>query len=195
MPLTNNPFSSKTQALRSRLLTLPVKIGDTAVLFAKQRFAQRNWIGNTTEAWRQRKAQTKWSKTKRNKGRALLVDTGRLRRSIRIMARSSTSVTIGSDVPYAIAHNDGYRGTVTQQVGAHTRRQFGKEKRGTGIYSVKTQKEKQRTYKVVSGTIDVKAHARTITQNIPRRRFIGQSPYLDKQVQRIISAEIMKALK
>jgi phage gpG-like protein len=188
MPLTNNPFNAKTQALRSRLLTLPVKVGDTAVLFAKQRFerTQRNWISHTTEPWQPRKAYTKWGKTPRNKGRALLVDTGRLRRSIRIMSRTSTSVTIGSDVPYAKAHNDGFRGQVNQQVGAHTRR---KTKAVIGK-SGRALKKRE-----VVGEVSVKAHDRKIKQNIPRRRFIGQSPYLDKQVQRIISAEIMKALK
>lgn len=98
MPLTNNPFKYRQRALESRLLTLPVKIGDTAVLFSKQRFAQANWIGNGTEQWRKRKSFGKWGKTKRNKGRALLVDTGRLRRSIRIMSKIAYSITIGSDV-------------------------------------------------------------------------------------------------
>jgi phage gpG-like protein len=187
MPLTNNTIRNKAAALRSRLLTLPIKVGDTAVLFTKQRFAQANWISNNTEPWKARKAQTKWGKTKRHKGRALLVDTGRLRRSIRIMTKSSTSVTIGSDVPYAKAHNDGFRGTVQQQVGAHTRR----------ITAGKILKNGKRSTKAreVTGQAQVKAHARTIKQNIPSRRFIGQSPYLTKQVERIISSEIQKALK
>lgn len=186
MPLKNNPFNRKAAALRSRLLTLPIKVGDTAVLFSKQRFAQKNWIGNNTEYWRPRKAYSKWGKTPRNKGRALLVDTSRLRRSIRIMNKTTTSVTIGSDVPYAKAHNEGYRGNVSQPVSAHTRR--------------KTQAivgKSGRTLKgrLVVGETQVKAHSRTIKQNIPRRRFIGQSPYLDKQIIRIISAEINKAIK
>lgn len=195
MPLTNNPIKYNARALESRLLTLPTIVGDTAVLFSKQRFAQKNWIGNSMEYWRPRKAYSKWGKTPRNKGRALLVDTGRLRRSIRVMNKTTTSVTIGSDVPYAKAHNEGYKGNVSQQAKAHSRRKFGKEKRGTGTYSIKTQKENQRTHKIVTGTIEVKAHSRTIKQNIPRRRFIGQSPYLDKQIIRIIGAEIAKALR
>lgn len=183
MPLTNNQIRAKAAALRSRLLTMPIKIGDTAVLFTKQRFAQGNWIGNTVEQWRPRKAHTKWGKTARNRGRALLVDTGRLRRSIRIMKSTSTSVTVGSDVPYASAHNDGFKGKVSQAVSAHTRRKFGKEKIGRS------------TRKVVVGTSQVSAHTRSIKQNIPRRKFIGQSPYLDKQIYRIIASEIAKAIK
>jgi phage gpG-like protein len=179
MPLTNNTIRSKAAALRSRLLTLPVKVGDTAVLFTKQRFAQRNWIGTGTEYWRPRKAYTKWGKTPRNKGRALLVDTGRLRRSVRIMGKTSSSVTIGSDVPYAKAHNDGFKGTISQSVSAHTRRK-----------TVKQGRSRQ-----VVGTTQVSAHNRSIKQNIPRRRFIGQSPYLTKQIERLITSEIQKALK
>lgn len=171
MPLTNNNIRAKAAALRSRLLTLPIKVGDTAVLFTKQRFAQKNWIGNSVEYWRPRKKFTRWGVTPRNKGRALLVDSGRLRRSVRIMNKTATSVTIGSDVPYAKAHNDGFRGAAQQTVSPHTRRL----KKG--------------------GTTTVKAHDRTIQQNIPRRRFIGQSQYLTKQIERIISSEIMKAIK
>jgi phage gpG-like protein len=171
MPVVRNQIASKARALRSRLLTLPIKIGDTAVLFTKQRFAQKNWIGNNVEYWRPRKKFTRWGATPRNKGRALLVDTGRLRRSIRIMGKTATTVTVGSDVPYAKAHNDGFKGKATQRVTPHTR----KLKQG--------------------GTTNVKAHDRTIQMNIPRRRFIGQSQYLSKQIQRIISSEIMKAIK
>jgi phage gpG-like protein len=194
MPLTNNNIRKKAAALRSRLLTLPVKIGDTAVLFTKQRFGQKNWIGDRVEYWRPRKPHSRWGKTARNKGRALLVDTGRLRRSVRIMGKTSYSVTIGSDVPYATAHNDGFRGSVSQQVSAHARRKFGKEKVGTGKFN-KNGSERTRSKKVVAGTTQVSAHARTIKQNIPRRRFIGQSQYLTKQIERLISSEIMKAIK
>lgn len=171
MPLTNNQIRNKAAALRARLLTLPVKVGDTAVLFTKQRFAQKNWIDNRVEYWKPRKKFTRWGKTPRNKGRALLVDSGRLRRSIRIMGKTATSVTIGSDVPYATAHNDGFRGEAKQRVSPYTR----KLKKG--------------------GTTTVKAHDRTIQQNIPRRRFIGQSQYQTKQIERLISSEIMKAIR
>jgi phage gpG-like protein len=187
MPLTNNPLNSKVAALRSRLLTLPVKVGDTAVLFTKQRFAQKNWINNRTETWRPRKANTKWGKTKRNNGMALLVDSGRLRRSIRIMRKSSTSVTIGSDVPYAAAHNNGFRSTVAQKVSAHTRKKTEGKLLKNGKRSKKT--------RVVTGTTTISAHDRTIKQNLPRRRFMGQSQYLDKQITRLIAAEIKKAIQ
>jgi hypothetical protein len=49
MPLSENTVKIKAAALRSRLQTLPVKVGDTAVLFSKQRFAQGNWIGNNVD--------------------------------------------------------------------------------------------------------------------------------------------------
>lgn len=152
-------------------MTLPIKIGDTAVLFSKQRFAQSNWIDNRVEYWKPRQARTRWGRTPRNKGRALLVDTGRLRRSIRIMGKTASSVTIGSDVSYAKAHNDGFRGSVAQRVSSHLRR------------------------KPSGGTTTVQAHDRTIQQKLPRRRFIGQSQYLTKQINRLIASEIQKAIK
>lgn len=183
MPLEKNNIQYHAHKLRSRILTLPQKVGDTAILFSKQRFEQANWVGHHTEAWPQRKRMTKWGNTPRNKGRALLVDTGRLRRSIRILSRTSTSVTIGSDVPYAKAHNDGFRGS--RRVSEHTRR---KTKAIIGKRGKALKGRRQ-----VTGTMEVKAHS--IRQHIPRRRFIGDSPYLDKQVIRIIQSEINQALK
>lgn len=53
----------------------------------------------------------KWTPRKRNtdRGRYILVKSGNLRRSIRIMSRSLNAITIGSDLPYAAVHNDGGR--------------------------------------------------------------------------------------
>ena len=42
--------------------------------------------------------------------RAILVKTGDLRRSIRIVAKTADSVTIGTDLPYAQIHNEGGKG-------------------------------------------------------------------------------------
>jgi hypothetical protein len=61
------------------------------------------------------------------------------------------------------------------------------------VQSIATRKS--RKLKVQTGTAIVKAHQRTINQNIPRRRFMGNSPYLDARIKRVATAEFMKALK
>ncbi|TGE23629.1 hypothetical protein E5K02_20245 [Hymenobacter metallicola] len=44
-----------------------------------------------------------------DRGRALLVDSGKLRRSIRMEAVDKESVTVATDSEYAQAHNEGHR--------------------------------------------------------------------------------------
>jgi phage gpG-like protein len=161
-------------------------LGNDIVNFSLDNFKSQAWLGYSLEPWRQRS-----SKAKRNNGRAILVDTGRLRRSIRITSISTGSVTVGTDVPYARAHNEGFRGTVN--VKAHTRNKYGKEKTGSGKFTKKGV-ERMKTVQKISGTGQVKAHTRKV--NLPKRQFLGlDSPYLQKQLQRRLQAELMKGLR
>ena len=105
------------QALSQCLTTLPNQIGTVAVNFAKQRFVSQNWHDTTAEPWQPRKRNRRGGK-KRQKG-AILVDSGRLKRSIRIVSTTTATVTIGTDVAYAQIHNDGFDGI--QSVRAHPR--------------------------------------------------------------------------
>jgi phage gpG-like protein len=178
-------FKANAQQLKQRLLSIPVKVGDTAILFTMQRFREQAWINNTTEPWKQRKPGAK-----RNQGRAILMNTGRLRRSIRIVRVTSDSVTIGSDVPYAQVHNDGFKGTVAIQ--KHKRTKWIKSRIETGQLTKKGNKS-MRTITTAGDEYDVRAHSRKM--NMPRRRFMGESPALTKQITRLITAEIMKAFK
>lgn len=97
---------------------LPEQIGMIAVNFSKQRFVEQNWKDKLPEAWAARRRKRRGG-AKRQNG-AILVDSGRLKRSIRIISTTTVSVTIGTDVPYAQIHNDGFNGT--QSVKAHTRK-------------------------------------------------------------------------
>lgn len=106
------------QALSQCLTTLPNQIGTVAVNFAKQRFVSQNWHDTTAEPWDPRKRNRRGGE-KRQKG-AILVDSGRLKRSIRIVSTTTATVTIGTDVPYAQIHNDGFDGD--QSVRAHSRK-------------------------------------------------------------------------
>ncbi|MBQ3658020.1 MAG: phage virion morphogenesis protein [Bacteroidales bacterium] len=97
---------------------LPEQIGMLAVNFAKQRFVEQNWLYTSPQPWKERKRNRRGGEA-RQKG-AVLVDSGRLKRSIRIISTTPLSVTIGTDVPYAQIHNDGFSGV--QSVKAHTRK-------------------------------------------------------------------------
>lgn len=173
------------QHFRRVLQYAPGMLGNVAVNFFLDRFRYQDWMGASTEPWRQRRA-----KNGRNKGRAILVQSGRLRRSIRITRISGLTVTIGSDVPYARAHNEGFRGTVS--VKAHRRNKYGKEKVGSGKFT-KAGKERMKTVQRKIGDGMVKAHTRRV--NLPRRQFMGASPVLDKMLSRKLQAELMKGLR
>lgn len=164
---------------------LPGKVGTVAVNFTKQRFREQAWVDNATEPWRRRKPGTK-----RNRGRAILVDSGRLRRANRIVRTGHLSVTIGNDTPYAAVHNQGFKGTVT--VKPFTRKKFKKTVVETGKLTKKGKPRKQ-TVKSIVGEIEVKEHTRRM--NMPRRQFMGKSMYLNKQIGRLVTAEINNIFK
>lgn len=88
--------------MESGLRTLPRVIGNEAVVWSKESFDRQGWLDTGTEPWKARQ-----SNKARNKGRAILISSGRLRRSPRIISENALQVIIGSDVPYARIHNFG----------------------------------------------------------------------------------------
>ena len=63
-------------------------------------FKDQGFTNNNIKEWKPRK-------NDKDPGRAILIKSGDLRRSIKEVSRTSNSVTIGSDLPYAEAHNKG----------------------------------------------------------------------------------------
>lgn len=175
---------SRTEAHFKRVLMYaPGMLGNEAVNFFTNSFRLQGWLGNRLQPWRKRRSRIR-------AGRAILVKSGRLRRGIRIVSISQGVVRIGNDVPYAKAHNEGYRGVVS--VKAHSRGRYTKTKVGTGTYTPRG-KERTKTVTTRTGQIAVKAHTRRI--NLPRRQFMGNSPYLTAQLKRRLQAELIKGLR
>lgn len=180
----NNSDVIKTieQRVRATLKALPRMVGNEVVNFSRDSFRQQGWLGNNFQPWPKRKTNSKWGKTPRNKGRALLVDTGKLRRGTRVISADWTLVKVGNDVPYARAHNEGVRLGLIQTVKAHRRKRPGGNLKG------------QRGKKIASGVSFVKSHTRRVNQRIPRRQFIGNSPYLTRNIHKLIASQLNKAL-
>ena len=149
---------------RVAVLRVPLLAGNEAVNFTLDNFKMQGFLGATFQPWTTRKGG--WKRDKR-KGRALLIDTGRLRRSIRITRITADSVAIGSNVKYAQAHNQGASIGVIQSVKSFSR----------------------------SNGSSVKAHTRRVNIKIPRRQFIGNSPYLNARISRVITATFLKELQ
>ena len=174
--------------LKRVVLYVPAMLGNEAVNFFTDSFRRQGWLGDRFEPWRKRKVEGK------RKGRAILIDRGRLRRATRIASNSGGVVVIGNDTPYAAAHNNGFRGTVTATVREHKRKSMSRK-----LTIIRTRSSKNRTGiefgKYQTGEHVVRQHTRTQRINLPQRRFMGNSPYLRTRLTRILAAEINKGLR
>ncbi len=144
---------------------LPARVATCAVNFSKQRFVEQNWHDTTPEPWKPRSGKRRGGEKRQNG--AILVDSGRLKRSIRVISADANRVIIGTDVPYAEIHNEGLDGQVN--VRQHTRRS-----------------RKGRLY-------TVRAHTRRV--HMPQRRFLGESHELANQLENLITTELKNAIE
>ena len=94
-------FNQIEQNLRKLIQTLPTNVGHIAVTFFTLNFNLQGFQADTLRMW-----QARQSESRKSIGRALLVNTGKLKRSIQFSAGAS-SVLIYSDVQYASYHNEG----------------------------------------------------------------------------------------
>jgi len=154
---------------RAILLSLPPKIGTECVNFFKKSFRDQGWTDVIFTPWAKRSP-----KAKRNQGRGILIDSGRLRNSIRISGISQNSVTIGTDTPYAEIHNEGFDGVVT--VKAHTRN--GRQNFNSKLF---------RSMKKISM---VKQHTKHM--RMPKRKFMGSSVALNNDIKNLIKTNIQQ---
>lgn len=152
-------FSGQAASMQKAFRAMPRVVGNTAVNFYKDRFRRGGWQDVRFQPWTPRKRHHK-------RKRALLVRTGRLRRSIRIVRISSDSVVVGTDVPYARIHNEGGRISTTQNVRAHLRR--GRP---------------------------VRAHSRRVNATIPQRQFIGASRLLTRRLVAVLNEMLARSMK
>lgn len=162
--------------INSTVAALPSRIAVVAVNFSKERFVQKNWISTVPRPW---------VKTKKRKG-STLVASGRLKRSIRKVSVTPSRVVIGTDVPYARAHNEGLEIKGTEVVRTHTRRQYRRR-----AYTRKGKRVKAQTVKAHQ----VKQFSRRYHRKFVKRQFIGQSQNLDERIRNLINNELQKAIK
>lgn len=159
--------------LRQFFRTVPRMAGRIAVNFYKDSFRRQGFIDQGFERWPARK--------RPDRGRATLVKTGKLRRSIRIMKVTPSSVTVGSSMPYASIHNFG--GTI-QHPGGSPYIFLGNRI----VYIRKTTAARRLSEgKKVNYT---KPHA----IKIPQRKFMGHSRLLNQRIIRHIQEGVEKHL-
>jgi phage gpG-like protein len=157
MMLKNKIERIQAEVRRYAQTIYPGMAGKKALQFIDGNFRNQSWEG---QAWKRRKVNNS-----KNRGRALLILRGRLRRGNRLQAMSA-SVRVFNAVPYAKAHNEGFTGTAA--IGAHNRK--GKP--------VKSHSRKMR----------IPRRQYMPTSSRP-------SPTLNKTIQRQVTLDIMKILK
>lgn len=159
---------------------LPRQAKDLGLQFFKSRFRAQGWYDQSFQPWPRRK-----KKDKRRPGRALMIDRGRLRNSLRASI-SGSKITFGTDVPYSKIHNEG--GTIHHPGGerilAHKRITRGKRK-GRVLFAKNNS----------NATFSQKAKVGPYTIKMPKRQFMGPSAHLDKVIKRKIELEIRKIFK
>lgn len=116
----------------------------------------------------------KWKGRKKNEGsrRALLVKTGRLKRSFDYAATRGKVKVFSADVPYAQIHNEGGKIQGTQRVRGH-----------------------YRTNKRTGDKFRVGEFSREMNVTIPKRQFIGNSKVLNFRINKRLLRGISTIMK
>jgi phage gpG-like protein len=173
----NDAFFKKLERIDQKVFfrELTDRAGVVAVNFSKERFRKKNWIDNAPIPWKQRKRSGRGS---------LMVNSGRLKRSIRKLSQGNYYVFIGTDVPYAKIHNEGGVINQTVQVRAHSRRVSSRGRKSTRGNS------KKKTVSIAK----VKAHSRRMNLRIVKRQFMGESKFLTHKIQRMMYKEVNNKL-
>ena len=130
-----------------------------------QNFERQSFFG---EAWQRRKSPMR-------PGGHILINTGRLRRSIQSRT-TENSITFFTEEPYAAIHNEGGEIVVTEKMKRYF---WHKYYEATGSFGRKKEFWKFMALKKAGTTI-----------KIPRRRFLGTSPEVEKAVREIIEENI-----
>lgn len=163
-------FAQFQQRIESVQQRLAEPIANEVINATLDNFEKQSYEG---KAWKKRQS-------KKDQSRQLLVKSGRLRRSFRMLASSPNSVTVGSDVPYAATHN--YGETIN-----HPGR--------TGPLAFKTYSRGKHKGKTLFARNDARAtFARISTSGpydirMPRRQFLGITKNLTSKIKDVIKQE------
>ena len=108
--MTTNKFEFDKVVARFKFKKrdLPTLIANDSRNFFLQGFKKQGWDDGVVKAWKERKDS--------NSTKPILVKTGKLRRavsnSIRLANWDIVKLAIGSEVPYAAVHNEGFKGKI-----------------------------------------------------------------------------------
>ena len=178
-------FKGIEKKARTTLENAMVEIGNAAKSFFVENFRKQGFDDKNVEKWQPRK------KADKRAGRAILVKTGDLRRSIirNPANRAALSVKISTDLPYAKVHNNGETinvdgrkgsGTITRSIRGSAGFKNGKFTRGRAKKVTFQGKE------YTTGSYAIK---------MPKRQFMGDSYNLNERIKKIIVKRLDNTFK
>lgn len=162
------------------LTLLPAIIADEIIDWVLDNYDSESWEG---QRWPERKDG--------DTSRALLIGHrgGRGRRSIRVTSRTAKKVTIGTDLEYMIAHNDGAE--ISRDITPRMRKFF-------WAMHFKHEVDRNGELKVSEDQVRWKWMALKkgrITFRMPKRQFMGPSEELDQRLKEAIEYELNQIFK
>ena len=162
------------------LKQLPQIVADEIIDWVLDNFDSESYEGKD---WPMRKD--------RDGTRALLVKSGRGRRSIRVSEKTPSRVSVTTDLDYMIAHNDGAE--ITMNITARMRRFF-----WAMHYQYEYDEAAETKLKIPESEVKWKWMALMkgpITFRMPQRQFFGPSEELDTRIKEGIEYELEKVFQ
>lgn len=147
--------------------------------------------GFFTEKWERRRSPSARG------DRAILTDTGALRRSIRSRI-SGNSITFSSDLPYAAIHNEGGEITVTRRMKSYFWHRYYAAKGSIVLRKDGSLRRNKRNAQLTEDAAFWKAMALMRVGSkirMPRRQFIGVHPRVEQVVRGIIDENLDEYFK
>jgi phage gpG-like protein len=183
-------FFDRLDRVEKAYKKLPNELAAISVRFTKERFRDQAWMDRTRNEWPARKRRRPGTK---KRSQTLLVDTGRLKRSIRKIHASRKYIMIGTDVPYASIHNEG--GTIDETVTVKKHKRKINKNHRVRKTSLRTRKTRTTTERITVGTTTVESHKRKMNTTIPQRQFVGNSHALNVRLINHSKKRFDEALK
>jgi phage gpG-like protein len=160
------------EAFKPQLNKIVDAAGVMAVNHFKKSFRDGGFTDESLETWKPRK------RAERGKSRAVLVKSGRLRRSLRSRRLGNLAVKISTDVPYAKIHNEG--GIINKEAD----RRILSFTSGGRFAKTKTRKQRKEV------SYQQQSFIREHYIRMPKRQFIGYSGKLNRQIIAFLDKKI-----
>lgn len=171
--VTKIDFDGLIKRLRGKKKELPTILANETINYFKQSFKNQGWENSP---WKSRQTPS-WGRSRGS--RAILVQSGKLRRSFKVMRKNQRFIEIANTKPYASIHNQGGKISITSKQ--------------RGYFFFKSNEARKKGRKEEARFWANMAQANQIT--IPKRQFMGRSRKLNTILKKKIASKLKEAFK